>query len=321
MAILVLGGAGYIGSHMVKRLIEADRDVVVVDALFTGHREAVNPKAKFYQVDIRDKTALSEVFDKENIEQVVHFAAFSIVPESVANPLKYFDNNTSGMITLLEVMKEHDVKQIVFSSTAATYGNPVNIPIKETDPQRPINPYGESKLIMEKMMKWQSQATDMTYVALRYFNVAGAKDDGSIGEAHKNETHLIPIILQTALGQREFITIYGDDYHTPDGTCIRDYIHVSDLASAHVLAIEKLIEGMPSAVLNLGTGEGTSVKEMIDAAEKVTGKKLNVTYAGRRAGDPATLIASSEKARNLLGWKPQITDIEEIIRTTWNLEH
>ena len=252
MAVLVLGGAGYIGSHMVKRLVEAGRDVVVVDALFTGHRAAVNPAATFYQVDIRDKAALSAVFDKENIEQVVHFAAFSIVPESVANPLKYFDNNTSGMITLLEVMKAHDVKQIVFSSTAATYGNPVHIPIKETDPQNPINPYGESKLMMEKIMNWSDQADGVKWVALRYFNVAGAAEDGTIGEDHNPETHLVPIILQAGLGQRDYIEMFGDDYNTPDGFNVRDYVHVLDLADAHILALQYLADGHESNQFNLG---------------------------------------------------------------------
>lgn len=253
MSVLVLGGAGYIGSHMVKTLVEAGRDVVVVDALFTGHRAAVNPKAKFYQVDIRDKDALSAVFDQENIEQVVHFAAFSIVPESVANPLKYFDNNTSGMITLLEVMNDHNVKQIVFSSTAATYGNPVNIPIKETDPQNPINPYGESKLMMEKIMAWSDLADGIKWVALRYFNVAGAAEDASIGEDHTPETHLVPIILQAALGQRDYIEMFGDDYNTPDGFNVRDYVHVLDLADAHLRALKYLADGNDSNQFNLGS--------------------------------------------------------------------
>ncbi|GMA69667.1 UDP-glucose 4-epimerase GalE [Leuconostoc litchii] len=318
MAILVLGGAGYIGSHMVKRLVEAKHDVVVVDALFTGHRAAVNPKAKFYQVDIRDKAALSEVFDKEDIEQVVHFAAFSIVPESVANPLKYFDNNTSGMITLLEVMKAHDVKQIVFSSTAATYGNPVNIPIKETDPQRPINPYGESKLMMEKIMGWSDQADGVKWVALRYFNVAGASDDGTIGEDHSPETHLVPIILQAGLGQREYIEMFGDDYNTPDGFNVRDYVHVLDLADAHILALKYLADGNDSNQFNLGSATGFSVKEMVEAAREATSVDIPDKIGPRRDGDPDILIANSDKARDVLGWAPKYDNVQDIIKTAWN---
>lgn len=318
MSVLVLGGAGYIGSHMVKTLVEAGRDVVVADALFTGHRDAVNSAAKFYQVDIRNKTALSEVFDKENIEQVVHFAAFSIVPESVANPLKYFDNNTSGMITLLEVMKEHDVKQIVFSSTAATYGNPVNIPIKETDPQNPINPYGESKLMMEKIMAWSDKSDGVKWVALRYFNVAGAAEDGSIGEDHTPETHLVPIILQAGLGQREYIEMFGDDYKTPDGFNVRDYVHVLDLADAHMRALKYLADGHDSNQFNLGSATGFSVKEMVEAAREATGVDIPSKIGPRRAGDPDILIANSDKARDVLGWAPKYDNVQDIIKTAWH---
>ncbi|CAK8054392.1 UDP-glucose 4-epimerase GalE [Eupransor demetentiae] len=318
MSVLVLGGAGYIGSHMVKRLVQNNQDVVVVDSLVTGHRQAVDPKATFYQVDIRDKDALREVFQKENIEQVVHFAAFSIVPESVANPLKYFDNNTSGMITLLEVMKEFDVKQIVFSSTAATYGNPVHIPIKETDPQQPINPYGESKLMMEKIMDWADQADGIKWVALRYFNVAGAIEDGSIGEDHNPETHLVPIILQAANGQRDHIEMFGDDYNTPDGFNVRDYVHVIDLADAHILALKYLAEGNDSNQFNLGSATGFSVKEMVEAARKATGVDIKAQVGPRRPGDPDILVANSDKARDVLGWKPNYDNVEDIIKTAWN---
>ncbi|AFT81156.1 UDP-glucose 4-epimerase GalE [Leuconostoc carnosum] len=318
MSVLVLGGAGYIGSHMVKTLVEAGRDVVVVDALFTGHRAAVNPKAKFYQVDIRDKDALSAVFDQENIEQVVHFAAFSIVPESVANPLKYFDNNTSGMITLLEVMNDHNVKQIVFSSTAATYGNPVNIPIKETDPQNPINPYGESKLMMEKIMAWSDLADGIKWVALRYFNVAGAAEDASIGEDHTPETHLVPIILQAALGQRDYIEMFGDDYNTPDGFNVRDYVHVLDLADAHLRALKYLADGNDSNQFNLGSATGFSVKEMVESARTATGVAIPSRIGPRRAGDPDILIANSDKARDILGWAPKYDNVQDIIKTAWN---
>lgn len=318
MSVLVLGGAGYIGSHMVKRLVQNNQDVVVVDSLVTGHRQAVDPKATFYQVDIRDKDALREVFQKENIEQLVHFAAFSIVPESVANPLKYFDNNTSGMITLLEVMKEFDVKQIVFSSTAATYGNPVHIPIKETDPQQPINPYGESKLMMEKIMDWADQADGIKWVALRYFNVAGAIEDGSIGEDHNPETHLVPIILQAANGQRDHIEMFGDDYNTPDGFNVRDYVHVIDLADAHILALKYLAEGNDSNQFNLGSATGFSVKEMVEAARKATGVDIKAQVGPRRPGDPDILVANSDKARDVLGWKPNYDNVEDIIKTAWN---
>ncbi|CAK1232035.1 UDP-glucose 4-epimerase GalE [Fructobacillus fructosus] len=318
MSVLVLGGAGYIGSHMVRQLLANGQDVVVVDNLVKGHRAAVAPEAKFYEVDIRDKKSLSEVFDKEDIEAVVHFAAFSIVPESVAEPLKYFDNNTAGMVTLLEVMQEHNVKKIVFSSTAATYGNPVHIPIKETDPQNPINPYGESKLMMEKMMGWADQAYGIKWVALRYFNVAGAMPDGSIGEDHEPETHLVPIILQAASGKRDYIEMFGDDYNTPDGFNVRDYVHVVDLADAHILALNYLKEGKPSAQFNLGSATGFSVKEMVEAARKATGVDIQAKVGPRRAGDPDILVADSTAAREVLGWKPNYDNVEDIIKTAWN---
>ncbi|MCT0014121.1 UDP-glucose 4-epimerase GalE [Weissella confusa] len=317
MAILVLGGAGYIGSHMVDTLLSDGRDVVVVDNLLTGHRAAVPAGVPFYEVDIRDKAALREVFEKENIEQVVHFAASSIVPESMADPLKYFDNNTAGMIALLEVMLEFDVKQIVFSSTAATYGIPEENPIKETTPQNPINPYGESKLQMEHIMKWADEAYGLKWVALRYFNVAGAKADGSIGEDHPVETHLVPIILQTALGQREKIMMYGDDYNTPDGFNVRDYVHVMDLANAHVLALDYLAKGNDSNQFNLGSDNGFSVKQMVEAAREATGQEIPAEVGPRRAGDPDSLVASSDKAREILGWAPKYDDVKEIIKTAW----
>ncbi|MCK8627639.1 UDP-glucose 4-epimerase GalE [Fructobacillus cardui] len=318
MSVLVLGGAGYIGSHMVRRLLYQGQDVVVVDNLVKGHRAAVAPEAKFYQVDIRDKKALSEVFEKENIDAVVHFAAFSIVPESVAEPLMYFDNNTAGMVTLLEVMKDFNVKKIVFSSTAATYGNPVNIPIKETDPQNPINPYGESKLMMEKMMAWADLAYDIKWVALRYFNVAGAIDDGSIGEDHGPETHLVPIILQAAAGQRDYIEMFGDDYNTPDGFNVRDYVHVVDLADAHILALDYLAKGNKSAQFNLGSATGFSVKEMVEAAREATGVNIEAKVGPRRPGDPDILVADSTQAREVLGWQPKFDNVKDIIKTAWN---
>lgn len=318
MSILVLGGAGYIGSHTVDRLIEKGYDVAVIDNLITGHRLAVNPKARFYQGDVRDRNFLEQVFNAEKVDGVIHFAAFSIVPESMSDPLKYFDNNTGGMITLLEAMEAHNIKRIVFSSTAATYGEPKQIPIKETDPQVPTNPYGESKLAMEKIMKWADAAYGIKFIALRYFNVAGAKADGSIGEDHHPETHLIPIILQVAQGKRDKLKIFGDDYPTKDGTNVRDYVHVVDLADAHILAIQRLLDGGASDAFNLGSSTGFSNKEILEAARKATGQTIPAEMAPRRAGDPSTLIADSTKARKVLGWQPQYDDVEKIIATAWN---
>lgn len=317
MSILVLGGAGYIGSHAVNQLIDNDYDVVVVDNLQTGHEEAINKKAKFYKGDIRDKEFLTDVFKKENFDGVIHFAANSIVGESMQKPLMYFNNNVYGMQVLLEVMNENNVKHIVFSSTAATYGEPKQIPITEDMDTCPTNTYGETKLAMEKMMKWCDKAYGMKYVALRYFNVAGAKDDGSIGEDHNPETHLIPIVLQVALGKREFITIYGDDYDTEDGTCIRDYVHVEDLIEAHILALKYLMNGGKSNVFNLGSSQGFSVKEIVKAVRNVTELPIPEKIGERRAGDPSTLIASSEKARKILGWNPTRTNIDRIISDAW----
>ncbi|MGX6969784.1 UDP-glucose 4-epimerase GalE [Vagococcus bubulae] len=315
--VLVLGGAGYIGSHAVKRLLDSDREVVVVDNLLTGHKEAVDEGATFYEGDIRNKDFLTEVFKKEDISQVVHFAASSLVGESVENPLKYFNNNVYGMQTLLEVMNEFDVKEIVFSSTAATYGEPDVTPITEDTPTNPTNPYGESKLMMEKMMKWCDNAYGIKYVSLRYFNVAGAMLDASIGEDHTPETHLLPIILQVALNQREKLMIFGDDYPTPDGTCIRDYVHVVDLVDAHILALNYLTKHDESQIINLGSSNGFSVKELLNEAINVTGKAIPSEIAPRRAGDPSMLVASNEKAKTILGWNPQYTDVETIISSAW----
>ena len=317
MAILVCGGAGYIGSHAVHALVEKGEDVVIVDNLQTGHRGALNPAAKFYEGDIRDASVLDRIFTENKIEAVIHFAANSLVGESMEKPLLYFNNNVYGMQVLLEGMVRHGVDKIVFSSTAATYGEPKRVPIHEDDETCPTNTYGETKLTMEKMMKWVSRANGVRYVSLRYFNAAGALPDGSIGEDHKTETHLIPLILQVPTGRRDHITVFGDDYPTPDGTCLRDYIHVVDLADAHVLALEYLRKGGASDIFNLGNGQGFSVKEMIAAAEKATGRSIKVEIGARRAGDPAQLIASSEKARSVLGWKPQFTDVEQVIGTAW----
>lgn len=318
MAIMVLGGAGYIGSHMVDWLLDYGEEPVVVDNLVTGHRAAVNPKAKFYEGDVADKDFMRRVF-KENpdVDAVIHFAAYSLVGESMGKPLKYFDNNVTGLIRLLEVMKEVGVKRLVFSSSAATYGIPDHMPIKETDPQNPINPYGESKLIMEKIMKWADEAYGIKYVALRYFNVAGAKPDGSIGEDHNPETHLMPIILQVAEGKRDKLQVYGDDYDTPDGTNIRDYVHPFDLAAAHMLAVKYLREGHDSDAFNLGSATGFSNLEMLKAAREVTGKEIPAEIAGRRGGDPDSLVAASDKARKILGWKPEYDDVHKIIETAW----
>lgn len=317
MAILVLGGAGYIGSHTVYELIDAGRDVVVADNLLTGFRASVHPKARFYQLDIRDRSALDELFTKEKIEGVIHFAASSQVGESMSDPLKYYDNNLHGTMVLLQAMVAHGVDKIVFSSTAATYGEPERVPILETDRTDPTNCYGETKLAMEHMMRWVSRAHGLKYVALRYFNACGAHPSGAIGEAHNPETHLIPLILQVPNGQREKISIFGDDYATKDGTCIRDYIHVSDLAQAHILALDHLLQGGESDVFNLGNGVGFTVKEVIDVARAVTGHPIPATTTPRRAGDPAQLIASSEKAINVLGWKPKYNDLNTIIASAW----
>ncbi len=317
MAILVLGGAGYIGSHTVYELIAAGRDVVVADNLLTGFRAAVHPKARFYELDIRDQAALDKLFETEQIEGVIHFAASSQVGESMKDPLKYYDNNLYGTTVLLRSMVAHGVDKIVFSSTAATYGEPQRVPILESDPTVPTNCYGETKLSMEKMMRWTSQAHGLRYVALRYFNACGAHPSGAIGEAHDPETHLIPLILQVPNGTRAKISIFGDDYPTPDGTCIRDYIHVTDLAQAHILALDYLMNGGENNVFNLGNGVGFSVKEVIDVARKVTGHAIPAEICPRRAGDPAQLVASSEKAKSVLGWKPQFADLETIVSTAW----
>lgn len=317
MTVLVLGGAGYIGSHTVYELIDRGEDVVIIDNLETGHIEAVHEKARFYQGDIRDRAFLDGVFEKEHIDAVIHFAANSLVGESMTNPLKYYDNNLCGTKVLLEAMVAHDIKKIVFSSTAATYGEPESVPILETDRTEPTNAYGETKLSMEKMFKWCDRAYGLKYVSLRYFNACGAHVSGAIGEAHKPETHLIPLILQVPLGQREAISVFGDDYDTKDGTCVRDYIHVTDLAQAHILAVKYLLEGNESNIFNLGNGVGFTVKEVIETAKIATGKEIKAVMDDRRAGDPAQLIASSEKAKTILGWKPEHADLTEIISSAW----
>ena len=317
MAILVLGGAGYIGSHTVYELIDAGRDVVVADNLLTGFRAAVHPKARFYQLDIRDRAALDVLFQAEKIDGVIHFAASSQVGESMSDPLKYYDNNLHGTMVLLSAMVAHGVDKIVFSSTAAAYGEPEQVPILETDRTVPTNCYGETKLSMERMMAWVSQAHGLRYVALRYFNAAGAHPSGSIGEAHTPETHLIPIILQVPNGQRDKVSIFGGDYPTRDGTCVRDYIHVTDLAQAHILALDYLLAGGENNVFNLGNGVGFTNKEVVEVARSVTGPPIPAEIAPRRAGDPAQLVASSEKAKAVLGWKPKYDGLNTIVATAW----
>lgn len=317
MAILVCGGAGYIGSHTAMALKEQGRDVVVFDNLYKGHKQAVPAGVPLYVGDLRDKDALRKVFDENNIEAVIDFAADSLVGESVTQPLKYYNNNVFGTLCLLEVMMEKNVKYIVFSSTAATYGEPESTPILETDRTLPTNPYGETKLAVEKMLKWSDSAYGLNYTVLRYFNAAGAHISGAIGEDHSPESHLIPLILQVALGKRDKIMLFGDDYNTPDGTCVRDYIHVTDLANAHILALDRMLSGGCSATYNLGNGQGFSVKEMVDIAREVTGHTIPAEIAPRRAGDPATLIASSEKAQQELKWEPKYNDVKTIIASAW----
>ena len=317
MRLLVLGGAGYIGSHTALELIKKGHEVIVVDNLVTGYEKAIPDKAVFYQGDIRNFDFLDNLFKKERIDAVIHFAAYSLVGESVTNPLKYYDNNLYGTKVLLEAMIKNNVNKIVFSSTAATYGEPENIPILESDRTCPTNPYGETKLAMEKMFHWASKAHGLSCVSLRYFNACGADATGQIGEAHNPESHLIPLVLQVPNGKRESVSIYGTDYDTPDGTCIRDYIHVTDLAQAHILAVEYLANGGESDIFNLGNGVGYSVREVIETARSVTGHPIPATEVPRRAGDPARLVASGEKAKKILGWEPKIKKLDEIIASAW----
>ena len=317
MAILVAGGAGYIGSHTAAELLALNEDVIILDNLQKGHKGAITG-GKFCQGDLRDDEFLDRVFRENDIEAVIHFAADSLVGESVTEPLKYYNNNVVSTLRLLSKMKECGVKKIVFSSTAATYGEPESIPIVETDKTVPTNPYGETKLTVEKALKWSDNAYGIKYVSLRYFNAAGAHISGKIGEDHTPESHLIPIILQAALGKREYIQIFGDDYETPDGSCIRDYIHVTDLAQAHILALGKLRNGGDSSIYNLGNGKGFSVKEVVNLARKVTGVDIKEVMGSRRAGDPAVLVASSDKIQKELNWKPKYNELSTIIETAWN---
>ena len=316
MSILVTGGAGYIGSHCVAALVDRGVDVVVIDDLSKGHKNALKG-GRLYIGNVADKKFLHGVFEQESIEAVIHFAAYSLVGESMTVPEQYFRNNVTAGLSLIETMIKYKVPYLVFSSTAATFGEPERVPIEEDDRQYPTNPYGESKLIVEHMLKWCDQAHGLKYCSLRYFNVAGARPDGSIGEDHRPETHLIPLILQVAQGKRDKLSLFGTDYPTKDGTCIRDYIHVDDLIDAHILALDYLRSGNPSAAFNLGNGQGFSNREIIEAARRVTGHPIPVSEEDRRPGDPAVLIASSQKAIDVLNWQPKYTNVEDIIATAW----
>jgi len=317
MSILVTGGAGYIGSHTVAELLEISENVVIVDNLEKGHKDAVLG-GKLCCGDLRDGEFLDKVFKENDIEAVIHFAAYSLVGESTGDPLKYYNNNVVSTLKLLTKMKEYGVKKIVFSSTAATYGEPEVVPILESSRTFPTNPYGETKLAVEKALKWADSAYGIKYVSLRYFNAAGAHISGKIGEDHNPESHLIPLVLQVALGKRDNITIFGQDYETYDGTCIRDYIHVTDLAQAHILALKHLKNSGESSIYNLGNGKGFSVKEVINIANEVTGQKIKTVVGDRRAGDPAILVASSDKIKSHLNWQPKHNDLKTIIETAWN---
>ena len=314
--ILIVGGAGYIGSYMCKYLANNGYNPIVLDNLVYGHREAVR-WGPFIEGSIADSKLLKQIFSKYQIVAVMHFAAFCYVGESVTLPAKYYRNNVANTINLLEVMVEKNVSNFIFSSSCATYGEPVEIPITEEHPQNPINPYGRTKLMVEQILDDFRSAYGLESVLLRYFNAAGADPDGELGEDHRPETHLIPIVLQTALGQRKVINIFGGNYPTKDGTCIRDYIHIVDLAEAHFLALKRLMNGLPGGKYNLGNGDGYSVEEVIETARKITGKTIPINIVDRRPGDPAVLVGSSKKAAGELGWKPKFPDLYTIIETAW----
>ena len=319
-AILVTGGAGYIGSHTVLALKRAGYEVVILDNLVYGHQDLVDSVLQVELVvgDTNDRALLHELFTRQQFAAVMHFSAYAYVGESVSDPAKYYRNNVTGTLTLLEAMEAASIKNFVFSSTCATYGVPIEVPIAEDHPQNPINPYGATKLMVERILTDFDAAYKLKSVRFRYFNAAGADPSGSLGEDHNPETHLIPLVLQTALGKRESVSIFGTDYPTPDGTCIRDYIHVSDLADAHVLGLEYLLKGNDSGVFNLGNGSGFSVREVIDTAKKVTGKEIKVVECDRRPGDPPALIGSADKARQILGWEPKYADLENILTHAWS---
>ncbi|HXA03113.1 MAG TPA: UDP-glucose 4-epimerase GalE [Cytophagaceae bacterium] len=316
--ILVTGGAGYIGSHSVRLLSDRGYQIIVLDNLVYGHREAIINKGVDLVVgNMDDNNILEKIFSENNMEAVIHFAAYAYVGESVADPAKYYHNNTSAPLALLDMMRKYKCGNFIFSSTCATYGDPEYIPIDENHPQNPINPYGQSKLMLEKIIKDYANAYGLSYVFLRYFNASGASEDGQIGEDHNPETHLIPLVLEAAKGIRPNIKIFGTDYETPDGTCIRDYIHVMDLAEAHQCALEYLLKGGKSVACNLGTGKGVSVKEVIAVAEKITGHKIPVIPEDRRAGDPPRLVANPIKAKEVFGWEAKNKNLETIIKSAW----
>lgn len=317
MAILVCGGAGYIGSHINKALHQEGYETVVFDSLIYGHREAVKWGA-FVKGDLANSDDLEAVFRDHDIDAVFHFAAFTYVGESVENPEKYYYNNVGNTLNLLKVMRKHGCNKIIFSSTCATYGEPEKLPLTEDMPQHPINPYGATKLMVERIFKDYHAAYGLEFVVLRYFNAAGADPDGEIGESHNPETHLIPLVLDAASGKRADIKVFGTDYDTPDGSCIRDYVHVTDLASAHLLALHHLEAGKGSDFFNLGNAQGTSVLEVVEAARRVTGKDFKATITERRPGDPPKLVGSSEKAMRVLGWRPRFADIDVIVKHAWN---
>lgn len=316
MTILVTGGAGYIGSHVVKMLLERGENVVIIDNLSRGHKESIPKGVSFERADLLDFEGLSNSIKKYSIDAVIHFAAFAYVGESVENPQMYYSNNVVGSFNLINALKENNIDKIVFSSTCSVYGNPLNIPISESETPKPINPYAKTKFIIENILNDYDTAYGLNYAALRYFNAAGDSDDSQIGESHDPEPHLIPLVLFAALGRREKIYVYGDDYPTKDGTCIRDYIHVNDLADAHIKALEYLRNNGKSTVFNLGTGNGYSVNEIIDTAREITGVHLKAEVVGRRPGDPAELVADNKKAREVLGWIPKY-DLDKIIKTAW----
>ena len=317
MNVLVVGGAGYIGSHCVRQLVAAGHRPVVLDNLAFGHRSAVCAEIPFYDADLGNQKIVGQILREESIELVMHFAAFAYVGESVTEPRKYYNNNFVATLRLLETMLDKGVKKFVFSSTCATYGEPQSLPIVETLPQAPINPYGQTKLDVENCLKFFAHAYGLSFAAFRYFNAAGAAEDGTIGEDHQPETHLIPLVLDAATGRRDHIKIFGTDYDTPDGTCLRDYVHVDDLSRAHIAAFEKLETPGASHFYNLGTGRPNSVREIIDAVEAVTGLKVPVIEDGRRAGDPPALYADSSKAQDELGWEIKFTEVKDIIETAW----
>ncbi|MEX3772712.1 UDP-glucose 4-epimerase GalE [Pseudomonas sp. MYb118] len=319
MNFLVVGGAGYIGSHMVKQLRRAGHELVVADNFSTGYRSALMG-ATLVELDIADAQALDRLFAAHAFDAVFHFASFIQVGESVSEPAKYYQNNLAATLTLLQAMIRADVKRFIFSSTAAVYGDPVYVPIDEDHPKAAINPYGRSKWMVEQMLEDFDRAYGLKSVCLRYFNAAGADPDGELGERHEPETHLLPLILQAASGRRESITIYGRDYDTPDGTCIRDYVHVSDLVAAHALAVDYLLDDGESTAFNLGNGQGFSVQQVIDTARRVTGKEIRVSEAPRRAGDPPRLVADPTRAQAILGWRAQFASLEQIVRHAWAWE-